>query len=60
MAVTAMETARAARGDMTQKEFAAVMGVSRQTVIKWETGVFLPKLFHWLRMQEIIEQRREL
>lgn len=30
---------RAARGDLTQKEFAALVGVNKATVGEWEKGV---------------------
>ena len=46
---------RFAKGEMTQQELAAAIGVARQTIIAIEQGKFCPSLESALRLAQIFE-----
>ena len=45
-----LQTLRRINGNMTQEKLAERMGVSRQTISKWENGEAYPELdpAHWI------------
>lgn len=47
------EQIRRLRGEMTQTEFANVVGVSKQTIYLWETGGALPASKHARRLFDL-------
>ncbi len=46
---------RFAKGEMTQQELAAMIGVARQTIIAIEQGKFCPALETALRLAQVFE-----
>lgn len=48
---------RQARGDLTQAEFAAQLGVASKTVIRWEQGVAIPDGESLLALNAVFEAR---
>ena len=46
---------RFAKGEMTQQELAAAIGVARQTIIAIEQGKFCPSLESALRLAQIFD-----
>jgi len=44
---------RKLRGEMSQEEFARIIGVSWQTVHNWETGKTTPKGLFLIRLLEV-------
>lgn len=42
--------------DWTQVKLASEIGVSKQTIIRWEKGRVIPRQFVWNRLKEIFEK----